>query len=198
MFLGVLEKISSFHVSGQQTSTCFLCIFLLIFLRILHFKFKWWILLWRFGVWNPGNLPTEGVVSSRSQCKSKQDWKIFPNSDPIKELNRNWNQRNENWSWSCRLQINLNCVSGTMVYWMLTYYCLPTTPFLPSIQNMCHFCIFTVILWYVLCVSIIKVIYIGLKSLSSLCEDVPPPTPFLLNLSHFSHRTSLYIIFFCG
>ena len=30
----------SFHVSGQQTSACFLCIFLLILLRILHFKFK--------------------------------------------------------------------------------------------------------------------------------------------------------------
>ena len=36
--LRILKK--SFHVSGQQTSTCFLCIFLLIFLRILHFKLK--------------------------------------------------------------------------------------------------------------------------------------------------------------
>ena len=35
-----ISKKKSFHVSGQQTSTCFLCIFLLILLRILHFKFK--------------------------------------------------------------------------------------------------------------------------------------------------------------
>ena len=35
-----ISKKKSFHVSGQQTPTCFLCIFLLILLRILHFKLK--------------------------------------------------------------------------------------------------------------------------------------------------------------